>query len=44
VFAAVVACLRDEQQDAPILLRLELQQIDGVADRIEDRVAAIARL
>ena len=44
VLAAVVALFADQQQNAAILLGLSFQQIDGIAHRIQNRSAAVARL
>jgi hypothetical protein len=37
VLAAVVAFLADEEQNAAVLLGLGLEQIDGIADGIQNR-------
>jgi hypothetical protein len=44
VLAAVVALLADQQQNPPVLLGLGFEQINRVADGVENRRAARARL
>ena len=44
VLAAVIARLADEQENAAVILGLRFEQVDGVADGVEDRVSAVAGL